>query len=171
MRSLFCILKKSSVTCALHLPNDLIKIQCLNCTLSWFIILNRKHFDRKMLNEIETYYTLIIELLIFQLEDNQRTITDTNNSKFFGSKEATIQYLWASKQWVECEKKTHSIRLWIGLFVLCLWQYGSALHLPHLDVSKIVFWEWLWVHCLQKIKLSMRIHVKILLRVQQCRWG
>lgn len=59
-----------------------------------------------MLNEIEAYYTLIIEVLIFQLEDNQRTITDTNNSKFFGSEEATIQYLWASKQWVECERKT-----------------------------------------------------------------
>lgn len=45
-----------------------------------------------MLDEIEAYYTLLIELLIFQLQDNQRTITDANNSKFYASKEASIQY-------------------------------------------------------------------------------
>ena len=50
-----------------------------------------------MRDEVEACYTLIIELLIFQLEDNQRTITDTNNSKFYGSKEASIQYSWVSK--------------------------------------------------------------------------
>lgn len=45
-----------------------------------------------MLDEFEAYFALNIELLIFQLEDNQRTITEINNSKFYDSKEASIQY-------------------------------------------------------------------------------
>lgn len=52
-------------------------------------------------------HILIRELLVFQSEDNHRVITDSNNSKFYGSKEVTICICLNSE--LNARKKTTTV--------------------------------------------------------------